>query len=273
MRARVVIAVAAAGLALAAPGESREQAASAANAAGETAPAAAAAGDASASGRAAQPGPLTATGIRIAAHPGRVRVVVDFRGGQVLAGEVVATDPDPFGDGRARLPLSRRGVRTVAPPRMAHRVAASIVQRSNRIVIRLQAAPRRFKYVAYHALRSPSRLAIDLYEAAPPSRAAEIRRAPDGCLTLDDFDVDRRLVSASGRARDLFENALVVRLRRASGTIHRQRPATATTSGRWSRTFRYPRTRRRTGTLEAVALSAKDGTLDCLTQVRVRFGG
>ena len=30
---------------------------------------------------------------------------------------------------------------------------------------------------------------------------------------------------------------------------------------------------RQTGTLEAVALSAKDGTLDCLVQVRVRFGG
>jgi hypothetical protein len=44
-------------------------------------------------------------------------------------------------------------------------------------------------------------------------------------------------------------------------------------NSRWRSSFRYPRTRRRTGTLEAVALSAKDGTLDCLTQVRVRFGG
>ena len=42
---------------------------------------------------------------------------------------------------------------------------------------------------------------------------------------------------------------------------------------RWSTRFRYPRRRRQTGTLEAVALSAKDGSLDCLTQVRVRLGG
>ena len=60
--------------------------------------------------------PLTATGIRIAGHPGFVRVVVDFTGGRVFAGQVVATDPRPFRDGVVRLPLSRRGVRTVAAP-------------------------------------------------------------------------------------------------------------------------------------------------------------
>jgi hypothetical protein len=257
MCARVMVAAVIAGLTLAAPGESRQ-----ADAAGSTA-----------AGEAGQPGPLIATGIRIGEHPGRVRVVVDFSGGRVFAGEVVASDPNPFGDGRVRLPLSRRGVRTVAAPRQAHGVSASIVQRSNRIVIRLDAPrQRRFKYVAYHALHSPSRLAIDLYRSAPPSPAAEIRRAPDGCLSLRDFDVGARRVTASGRARNLFENTLVVRLRRGNGVIHRQRVATAA-GGRWSTTFRYPRTRRRTGTLEAVALSAKDGTLDCLTQVRVRFGG
>ena len=64
-----------------------------------------------------------------------------------------------------------------------------------------------------------------------------------------------------------------MRLRRAGGVVHRERATTAAAARRWSTTFRYPRTRRRTGTLEAVALSAKDGTLDCLTQVRVRFGG
>jgi hypothetical protein len=221
---------------------------------------------------AAQPGPLTATGIRIADHPGQVRVVVDFTGGRVLAGQVVATDPRPFRDGRVRLPLTRAGVRTVASPEQAHGVAAAIAQGSGRIVIRLDAAPRRFKYVAYRALRSPERLAIDLYDSAPPVPAAEIRRAPDGCLSLRDFAITRRRVTASGRELNLFEHSLVVRLRRASGVVHRERAATAA-ARRWSTSFRYPATRRRTGTLEAVALSAKDGTLDCLTQVRVRFGG
>ena len=64
-----------------------------------------------ASDAAAQGAPLTATGIRIADHPGTVRVVVDFTGGRVHAGQVIASDPRPFGDGRVRLPLIRRGVR------------------------------------------------------------------------------------------------------------------------------------------------------------------
>jgi hypothetical protein len=216
--------------------------------------------------------PLTATAIRIADHPGRVRVVVDFTGARVNPGEVVASDPDPFRDGIVRLPLSRRRVRTTAAPAQAHGVAARVSQGSGRIVIRLEATPRRFKYAGYTALHGPERLAIDLYESAPPTPAAEIRRAPGGCLTLRSFHVGRRTVTASGRERDLFEHSLVVRLRRAGGRIHKQRAVTAARRS-WSTSFRYPATRRRTGTLEAVALSAKDGTLDCLTQVRVRFGG
>jgi hypothetical protein len=230
------------------------------------------AGLAGAAPGAAQPGPLTATGIRIADHAGRVRVVVDFSGGRVLAGHVVATDPRPFRDGRVRLPLTRPGVRTIAASERAHGVSASIGQGSGQIVIRLDATPRRFKYVAYHALHSPERLAIDLYDSGPPSPAAEIRRAPDGCLSLREFTITPRRVMASGRELNLFEHSLVVRLRRASGVVHRERAATAA-ARRWSTSFRYPATRRRAGTLEAVAISAKDGTLDCLTQVRVRFGG
>ena len=216
--------------------------------------------------------PLSATALRIGDHPGFVRVVVDFSGGRVNPGEVVATDPNPFPDGVVLLPLARPGVRSIAAPAQAHGVAARVRQASGRIVIRLAGAPRRFKYAGYRALHAPERLAIDLYDSAPPTPAAEIRRAPDGCLSLRRFDVGRRSVLASGRERDLFEHSLVVRLRRAGGRIHKQRAVTAA-NRRWSTSFRYPRTRRRTGTLEAVALSAKDGTLDCLTQVRVRFGG
>ena len=239
MRSKVAVAIVLAGLALTAPAEAA---------------------------------PLTATAIRVAPHPGLVRVVVDFAGGRVIPGEVVASDPNPFRDGIVRLPLSHRRVRTLAAPVQAEGVTARVRQRSGRIVIRLQGAARRFKYVGYQALRGPERLAIDLYESTPPEPAAEIRRAPGGCLSLRRFDVARRSVSAGGGERDLFEHTLVVRLRRANGLIHRQRAATAARR-RWSTSFRYPRTRRRTGTLEAVALSAKDGTLDCLTQVRVRFGG
>ena len=215
--------------------------------------------------------PLTATQLRVADHPGHVRVVVDFTGGRVEAGEVVASDPNPFGDGEVRLPLTRRGVRSTAAPVTARGVTARIGGRRGRIVIRLSAADRRFKYVAYRALHTPERLAIDLVKSAPPVAAAEIRRAPDGCLSLRRFAVGPRRVTAAGRERNLFEHSLVVRLRRPGGRIHDQRGETAA-QRHWSTRFRYPASARKTGTLEAVALSAKDGTLDCLVQVRVRFG-
>ena len=117
------------------------------------------------------------------------------------------------------------------------------------------------------------RLAIDLYESRPPSPAAEIRRAPDGCLSLRRFAIGPRRVTASGRELHLFEHSLIVRLRRAGGRVHA--PA-RDDRGRAPLEHDASATRARAaaaGTLEAVALSAKDGTLDCLTQVRVRFGG
>jgi hypothetical protein len=215
--------------------------------------------------------PLTATKIRIGDHAGFVRVVVAFSGGRVEPGEVNATDPDPFPDGFVRLPLTHSGVRTTAARVRAHGVFARIGHIPGRITIRLSGADRRFKYAGYFALHSPERLVIDLYKSRPPSDAAEITRGRGGCLTLRHHTVTRTHVTASGRERDLFEHTLVVRLRRTGGRIHRQKVETG--GGRWSTSFNYPATARQTGTLEAVALSAKDGTLDCLVQVRVRFGG
>jgi hypothetical protein len=216
---------------------------------------------------------LTAREIRIGDHPGFVRVVVDFTGGRVEPGEVVATDPNPFPDGFVRLPLTRSGVRTIADPVREHGVFARIAQTSGRrITIRLTGADRRFKYVHYFAQHTPERLVLDLYKARPPSDAAEITRGRRGCLTLTDHRVTTDRVTAEGRERNLFEHSLVVRLRRNGGRIHRQKPETAV-ARRWTTDFMYPPAIRQTGTLEAVALSAKDGTLDCLVQVRVRMGG
>jgi hypothetical protein len=214
--------------------------------------------------------PLTATGIRVGDHPAFVRVVVDFTGGSLLAGEVVAADPQPFGDGVVRLPLTRPGVRTTAAPVTAQGVTTRVRQGAGRIVIRLAGARRRFKYVGYTALHAPERLVIDLWKSAPPSAAAEVRTAPDGCLSLQRARVTASRVTARGRELDLFEHSLVVRLRRAGGRIAAQRATTAA-AGRWSTRFGYA-AGRQTGTLEAVALSAKDGTLDCIVQVRARLG-
>jgi hypothetical protein len=215
--------------------------------------------------------PLTATKIRIGDHAGFVRVVVQFTGGRVQAGELVATDPDPFPDGFVRLPFTHAGVRTTAARVRAHGVFARIGHVPGRITIRLSGAHRRFKYAGYFALHSPERLVIDLYKSRPPSDAAEITRGRGGCLTLRHHTVTRTHVTASGREHNLFEHTLVVRLRRHSGRIHREKVETG--GGTWSTSFNYPRAARQTGTLEAVALSAKDGSLDCLVQVRVRFGG
>jgi len=216
---------------------------------------------------------LTAREIRIGDHPGFVRVVVDFTGGRLEPGEVNATDPNPFPDGFVRLPLTRPGVRTTADPVRDQGVFARIAQTSNRrITIRLTGTDRRFKYVEYFAQHTPERLVLDLYEARPPSDAAEITRGRGGCLRLTDHRVTSDRVTAEGRERNLFEHSLVVRLRRNGGRVHRQEPETAF-QRMWSTDFTYPPISRQTGTLEAVALSAKDGTLDCLVQVRVRMGG
>jgi hypothetical protein len=151
-------------------------------------------------------------------------------------------------------------------------VFARIAQGNGRITIRLTGADRRFKYVGYFAQRGPERLVLDLYKARPPVNAAEIDAGRGGCLRLDSHQVTRNHVNAAGRERDLFEHSLVVRLRREDGRIHRQRAETAF-QNRWSTSFNYPAIARQDGTLEAVALSAKDGTLDCLVQARVRIGG
>ena len=77
-----------------------------------------------------------------------------------------------------------------------------------------------------------------------------------------------RPISVSGRERNLFEHGLIVRLRTADGRVVRSAPRTAA-AGRWSAQLVRPGNARGSATLEAVALSAKDGALVCIVQVRV----
>lgn len=212
-----------------------------------------------------------AVGVRVGDHPAFVRVVVDLTDGPLRFHEVDATDPKPF-DGLARLSVSSPGIQTSAPRVTARGVRTFVRQGTNRIFVHLEAQPRRFKYVAYSVLSGPDRLVVDLWKAAPPVRAAEVRRAPDGCLTLGRFSVAGGRVVASGRERNLFEHSLVVRVRGADGRLIREHPATAA-AGRWSVAFGYAVARAQPGTLEAVALSAKDGALDCIVQQQVGLRG
>jgi hypothetical protein len=217
---------------------------------------------------AAAPAPV-ATAIRIGEHGSFTRVVVDFSRATPTRGEIVASDPDPYPDGSARIPLdgARLGARALRA--RGHGVSARIGPAGRGIVVRLTSAPRRFKYLGYTVLRRPGRLAIDLWKSAAPGGASG--SGPRGCLALASVRATGGAVRATGAERDLFEHGLIVRLRSPAGRIVRERAATAA-DGRWSVRLRTPRARRQRGTLEAVALSAKDGALVCLVQVPLWFG-
>lgn len=214
---------------------------------------------------------LTAFRTRIADHPGFVRVVVDFTDGNLGFNDSEAADPDPFPDGRATVDVRHRRVQAQAPARSAHGVRVRVIQASNRIRVRLRARPGRFKYLDRWQLSGPDRLVLDLYKSRPPVAGAGIRRAPDGCLELRRRSVTPGRITVSGTARFLFENSFALVVRDAAGRPVRVRPVTVGESGRWRRTVSYDVTRAQPGTLEAVAVSARDGALDCLVQARVRL--
>lgn len=209
---------------------------------------------------------LTATNARIASHPGFVRVVVDFTGGTFRVNDADATDPIPS-DGTARVDVSRAGISTLALDRSAAGVRVRITQAANRIVIRLEGARRGSKYLRVSGLHGPERLVLDLYSAKPPSRAGEIRSGRGGCLRLTGHTADGRGFRVRGVERELFEASFVLRVRDAAGRSVGRRVMTA--RGAWSARVSYRVGSAQTGTLEAVATSAKDGSLACLVQVRV----
>jgi len=213
---------------------------------------------------------LTAHRVRIGDHPAFVRVVVDFTDGRLGREDSEASDPDPFRDGRVTVEVRHRRVQAQADPVRRFGVGVRVRQGANRLRVRLTAAPGRFKYLERTQLRSPERLVLDLYRSRPGARA-QIRRAPGGCLALRRWTVGPGRVRASGTARHIFESSFQLLLRDARGRVVGSRIVTFGTSGRWTRTVTHRVARRQRGTLEAVALSARDGALDCLAQVRVRL--
>ncbi len=213
---------------------------------------------------------LVATEIRIGNHPAFVRVVVDFTGGRVGSRNVMATDPFPLPDARAVVEVSKRAIGTDAAPEEAFGARARLVQETNRIVLRLRADRRRFKYLGYDILRSPERLVLDLWKSRPPGPDAEFETAPqDGCLTIDTRSIGHGTAHAEGTEEGIFENMFALGLRGARGQGVRSVGVTSSPSGDWARTFSYSVTSRQAGTLEAVDFSAKDGSLICIVQVRV----
>lgn len=214
-------------------------------------------------------GALTANRIRIGDHPAFVRVVIDFSGGVVRQPNVFATDPGPFFDGVARVEISKNGIDTNAAAKAAFGVRARLMQQTNRIVLRLSAADRRFKYLGYDILHAPERLVLDLWKARPPVPAAVFTSAPQGgCLTIGSHTVGAGTATASGTEHGVFEHMFQAKLRKVGGQVARSVGVTSS-GGNWSRTFSYSVAVQQAGTLEAVDFSEKDGSLTCIAQVRV----
>ena len=208
----------------------------------------------------------TAASVRLGDHPAYVRAVVDFTGGSISSGNVTAADAQPS-DGSARVLIFRTGIRTTAAPASGYGITVRVVQDKDRLRVEITAARGRFKYLSY-AVIAGNRLTIDVWKSAPPTKAAELRRGPEGCLTLDRSTVSAGDVTASGRAAGLFENQFQLNVRGATGKVMITRPVIAK-GGRWSAHLTYRQTRWQPGTIEAADLSPKDGALSCLVQVRV----
>jgi immunoglobulin-like protein involved in spore germination len=212
---------------------------------------------------------LTAVDVRFGAQPAFVRVVVEFTGGRLEINEADATDP-AVRDGGARVDVRHAGIVAPARDRSGQGVRARVgLAGADLARVRLTFARGRFKYVRLWALHGPERLVIDLYRSAPPSTtAAEIRTGVNRCLTLSSVVRTGRRFRVRGVERDLFEGSFVLRVRDATGRVVGRRLATA--RGAWDLRVGYGAiASAQAGTVEAVAESAKDGSLACLVQVRV----
>jgi hypothetical protein len=212
---------------------------------------------------------LTARRIRIGDHPAFVRATVRFNGGTLGANDAESSDPDPF-DGVSRMVVGHARIGTTAPD--AHRlgVRVRITQGSGRLRIRLGTAARRSKYLAYRQLHGPERLVIDLYKSRPPTPAAERPGNAASCLSIAQHADTGGTIAASGAAHGIFENQFTLAVRNRAGRVvgHRN-VAFGATAPSWTSTVSYAVTSNQPGTLEAVDLSARDGALTCLAQIRV----
>jgi len=205
---------------------------------------------------------LTATDVRIGDHPAYVRVVLDFNGtvpvNQVEFRQLTST--------MATLQVNHPGIKTQTMGSSGQGVHVALQPGTQALHIAASFAAHRFKYVSYTVVGG-NRVAIDLWKSTPPPNDTDsgVRR----CLSL--MQVATRSgsgsVDVSGTERRVFEHTFQVMVRGATGRVLGRR--TVIHGGSWGTTVHYHVTRRQAGTVEAVALSAKDGSLACLAQWRV----
>jgi hypothetical protein len=204
---------------------------------------------------------LTATGVRIGNHPVFVRVVVDFNG-RVPARQV---ELDRLTGTRAVLRVTHPGIKSQVAGHTGEGVRVALQAGTQALNIAATFARHRFKYVSYTVVTG-TRLAIDLWKSAPPPPGGGAWGYRD-CLRISHWRVNKGSVSASGMESGVFENTFQVVVRGANGTVLGRK--TVVHGSAWSAKVNYMAARRQAGTLEAVALSPKDGALACLYEARV----
>jgi Immunoglobulin-like domain of bacterial spore germination len=204
---------------------------------------------------------VTATKVRVGNHRGLVRVVVDFTGGTISANNVELAAGNIDGSGRARLELTLPGARTTAPTTRAHGVRVVVTKTAAGLRVRIISVRHRFKLLGYRALRSPTRLVIDVYR-----RSSRARLGVGGCVRVSARSTSTSgMVRARGTVGRIFEATFRVQLRRSTGRLVAARTVTHQ-PGRWSTLLHHTVARRQPGLLEAFVLSAKDGAVQCLSQ-------
>jgi hypothetical protein len=194
-----------------------------------------------------------------------VRVAVRFGGSALAINAAESSDPNP-GNGGSTMRVVQPGIASTAPTVRRHGVRVRITRQSGRLRIRLTSAKRRFKYLDYRQTRHG--VVIKLFKSRPPVPGAQIRRGEGGCIRLLNHADTGGAITASGTARDLFENTFVLRERDRRGRVVGQ--TVVTTAGlSWTETVSYAVPADQPGTLEGFAGSARDGSVDCLVQIRV----
>jgi hypothetical protein len=186
-------------------------------------------------------------------------------GGTAQFTEVDATDPR-ITDGGARVDISHPGIVVTPRDRTAQGVRVRLsLATANRARVQITTTTLRAKYVRVSVLHGPERVVIDLYRAATRSPSAEIRTGVNRCLTLTSVRRTGHTFRMRGTARNLFEGNFVIRVRDGLGRVIGRRIVTA--NGPWNQTVSYSGVGgRQHGTVEAVAESAKDGSLVCIVQ-------
>ena len=212
---------------------------------------------------------LTAEAISIRDRGVAVRVVVRLGGATVDEAQVFFASPlRRLRLGSARVRVEQPGTTALVRGKTRSGVSVQLTPRAQALIVRAVGGANRFKYLSYGVRRVPQRLVIDLWKSAAPSVGTVARFGRRSCLTVDvDSSQPGRLI-VSGTVRRLFEATFVVRIRRADGRVIKRRIVTRQ-PGPWTESIGYRVGSAQAGTVEAVAESAKDGSLDCLAQRRV----